>query len=453
MNRAFSLYSCSIVSIKNLIKIDEQNKASLLNYGKNQYVCPECYKPLFPKSINSKYSKPHFSHYEKGIYDPDCSIRKKRNNRNKLKEYLNKNKSIAKQIFQDIYIKASIIHIKKSINSYINEILNIQNENYNFYFNYKNNNFEFKSSKSEFKSKEIYSINLEQKDLIFSFKKYSDLIFGFENSRSTYQSRDLCQKIISPLIKDIRDSKLQVSNNLIEEAIEEIFITISLTKGFGDIQYYLVYASLLLTIISYSRRSIKKIDFDLFSIDIEEILPNLPLNIKESFLSFFATIPDTNFNNIIDDFKLDTILQNNKYMTSIKERLIWFLNLIKFEDISLSDLEELEFFNKGTNSSGFIYTATSKDLQLIYKYDDIVKIGRSIDPLRREVQLSGQLLNNPVKISKLWRVSDQVKAESIIFEELSNFRIKKSREIFNLNSNKSDLMISKILKENDLLIK
>jgi len=451
MNRAFSLYSCSIVSIKNLIKIDEQNKASLLNYGKNQYVCPECYKPLFPKSINSKYSKPHFSHYEKGIYDPDCSIRKKRNNRNKLKEYLNKNKSIAKQIFQDIYIKASIIHIKKSINSYINEILNIQNENYNFYFNYKNNNFEFKSSKSEFKSKEIYSINLEQKDLIFSFKKYADLIFSLDNSRSTFQSRNLCQKIISPLLRDIKDSKDQFSDNLIEEAIDEIFVSISLTKGFGDIQYYLIYASLLLTIISYSRRSIKQENNELFSIDIKKILPNVPLNIKEALLSFFATIPDINFENQFD-FKLDSILQNNKYMTSIKERLVWFLNLIKFEDILLSDLEQFECFNNETSSSGFIYTATSKDLQLIYDYKEIVKIGRSIDPVRREVQLSGQLLNNPVKISKLWKVSDQVKAESIIFEELSNFRIKKSREIFNLNSSKSELMITKILRQNDLLL-
>ena len=50
MYKAFSLFSCSLVSIDKLLTIDENNKSSLLNYGKNQYVCPECYKPLFPKS-------------------------------------------------------------------------------------------------------------------------------------------------------------------------------------------------------------------------------------------------------------------------------------------------------------------------------------------------------------------------------------------------------------------
>ena len=78
MDKAFSLFSCSLVSIDKLLTIDEKNKKSLLNYGKNQYVCPECYKPLFPKSISSDFSKPHFSHYEKGIYDPDCTIRDKK---------------------------------------------------------------------------------------------------------------------------------------------------------------------------------------------------------------------------------------------------------------------------------------------------------------------------------------------------------------------------------------
>ena len=33
-------------------------------------------------------------------------------------------------------------------------------------------------------------------------------------------------------------------------------------------------------------------------------------------------------------------------MTSIKERAVWFLNLMKFDDIYLSDLEKLETFEK-----------------------------------------------------------------------------------------------------------
>ena len=41
----------------------------------------------------------------KGIYDPDCQERKKPIKRNKTKKYLQSNKNIAKEIFQDIYIK------------------------------------------------------------------------------------------------------------------------------------------------------------------------------------------------------------------------------------------------------------------------------------------------------------------------------------------------------------
>ena len=100
---------------------------------------------------------------------------------------------------------------------------------------------------------------------------------------------------------------------------------------------------------------------------------------------------------------------------------------------------------------GYIYTATSPDLRLIYGGKEVLKIGRSKDPLRREIQLSGQLFNNPIKITRLWKVIDQVKAEAIIFDKLSEIRIKKSREIFMLSQGKSDLIISKILTENNLL--
>ena len=63
---------------------------------------------------------------------------------------------------------------------------------------------------------------------------------------------------------------------------------------------------------------------------------------KKSFFCFFATLPVIDLNNKIDNLKLESILKNNKYMTSVKERLVWFVNLIKFEDIYLSDLENFE---------------------------------------------------------------------------------------------------------------
>ena len=45
------------------------------------------------------------------------------NKRNKTKKYLQSNKNIAKEIFQDIYIKSSIIYIKKSVIGFINKKL------------------------------------------------------------------------------------------------------------------------------------------------------------------------------------------------------------------------------------------------------------------------------------------------------------------------------------------
>ena len=454
MDKAFSLFSCSLVSIDKLLTIDENNKKSLLNYGKNQYVCPECYKPLFPKSISSDFSKPHFSHYEKGIYDPDCTIRNKKK-RNKIKDYINNNNNIAKQIFQEIYIKSSCIHIKKTIILFVNQILNKNNKDYLFTFNKNSNSINIYTLNSKINDQSNIMLNIENKDYIYIFNKYSDLIFSFENSRSKFGNRQICEKIISPLLEDIRAGKNETSEEFICEAIDEIFLTISLTKGFKNLQAYIIYAGLILTIISYSRRSIKKQN-GYYSIDIKNILDNLPLNIKESFLSFFATIPGFKLSDKAEEYQVEEhqmefILKNNKFMTSIKERAVWFLNIIKFDDIDLSDLEKLETFEKIDHLQGYIYTATSPDLKLIYGSKEVLKIGRSRDPLRREIQLSGQLFNNPIKITRLWKVIDQVKAEAIIFDKLSEIRIKKSREIFLLSQGKSDLIISKILTENNLL--
>ena len=138
-------------------------------------------------------------------------------------------------------------------------------------------------------------------------------------------------------------------------------------------------------------------------------------------------------------------------MTSIKERVIWFLSIMKFDDLNIFDIEKLESFSQIDPQSGYIYTAFSPDLKLIYGQKNVIKIGRSKDPFRREIQLSGLLLNNPVKITRIWKVVDQFKAESTIFDQLSNLRLKKSREIFLLSNEKCDSIISKILQEHNLL--
>ena len=147
-------------------------------------------------------------------------------------------------------------------------------------------------------------LNIENKDYIYIFNKYSDLIFSFENSRSKFGTRQICEKIISPLLEDIRAGKNETSEEFICEAIDEIFLTIALTKGFKSLQAYIIYAGLILTIISYSRRSIKEQN-GYYSIDIKNILDNLPVNIKESFLSFFATIPGFKLSDKAEEYQVE----------------------------------------------------------------------------------------------------------------------------------------------------
>ena len=69
------LYKSGIISIKEMKCLTVENKLSLEDYGINQYICPICLKPVFPRGINSDSVSPHFSHYEKGIFDPDCPKR------------------------------------------------------------------------------------------------------------------------------------------------------------------------------------------------------------------------------------------------------------------------------------------------------------------------------------------------------------------------------------------
>ncbi len=454
MDKAISLYTCSLISIDKLITIDENNKISLLNYGKNQYVCPECYKPLFPKSLNSNYSRPHFSHYEKGIYDPDCKERNKPVKINKTKQYLQSNKNIAKEIFQDIYIKSSIIYIKKSVLSFINKKTN---QNYkDFFINTKDikNKIEFipyKDNKEEFN---LSFIDIENLTLKNNLDKLSKQIF--KNSQNGYKhnisNQNLCYRISSSLIDDIRNSKVNIEDNSIEEIKDEIFLTISLTKGFNLLQNFIIYGALITTLINYSSRSFKNQGNNKLIIELDSLFKSIPVNIKESIYTLLSIIPESYSHLQYPESELEKIIRNNKFLTSVKERIFWFLKLIEFDDIHLSDLENFNEKEPENKDKGYLYIASNTDLKIIYKHPDAIKIGRSVNPLKREIQLTGQLFNNPVKIKHIWRVTNRFLAEKIVFDELSKFRIKKTKEIFFIPESKSKELISKILTKNNLLI-
>ena len=454
MDKAISLYSCDLVSIDKLITIDKNNKSSLLNYGKNQYVCPECYKPLFPKSLNSSYSKPHFSHYEKGIYDPDCQERKKPIKRNKTKKYLQSNKNIAKEIFQDIYIKSSIIYIKKSVISFINKKTN---QNYkDFFIKTKNikNQIQFIANKPDQDDFNLSFIDIENLILKNNLGRLAKQIF--KNSKNEYKSnissQNLCYRISSSLIDDIRNSKDKIEDNYIEEIKDEIFLTISLTNGFNLLQSFIIYGALITTLINYSSRSINNQVDNVFIIELDSLLRSIPLNIKESIFTLLSILPESNSHLQYPESELEKISSNNKILTSVKERIFWFLKLIEFDDIHLSDIDSLNEKESDNKDKGYIYLASNSDLKTIYKHPDAVKLGRSINPIKREIQLTGQLFNNPVKIKYIWRVSNRFLAERVLFNELSKYRIKKTKEIFFIPESKSKELITKILENNNLLL-
>ena len=98
-----------------------------------------------------------------------------------------------------------------------------------------------------------------------------------------------------------------------------------------------------------------------------------------------------------------------------------------------------------------MYIAYSPDLEKIYERPNIVKIGRSINPLRREIDLTGQMLREPVAIQRAFRVKDQVLAESFIFDSLSQFRFSPAREIFSLSVERACQLVHKLLADNGLL--
>ena len=99
-----------------------------------------------------------------------------------------------------------------------------------------------------------------------------------------------------------------------------------------------------------------------------------------------------------------------------------------------------------------LYIAHSSDLNKIYDMKSVVKIGRSINPFKREIDLTWQMLKEPVSIKRVFHVRDQVLAESTIFKALSRYRVTSAREIFSLSIERAAELISSCLVNADLML-
>ena len=455
MDKALSLYSCSLVSIKELLKIDKNDKKTLIDYAKNQYVCPTCFKPLFPKSIYSNYSKPHFSHYEREEVETNCPNRRDSKNKNNSKKYLRDNRQISKEIFRDVYIKASIIHIKKSIINNFSEVFNIRNFNdFNIEI-IKGNPIKLKITffDNAIDKKTPSIININNLNLNNKIQKLAKLIFKDDKNKThNCSEKKICNLICSDLIDEIKKANTNSNKDTILNILDEIFATISITDGFNVLQEYLIWGALLFTFLKYLRFKELNLNKSQYLINFDEYVKYLPIPIKNNINTLFSLLDNQISENNLSSLSLEEILRSQIIMTSIKERLIWFFSQIKFKDVNLSDFESLENTNSENRSPGYIYIAHSIDLNLIYKKKNVIKIGRSKNPIKREIALTGQLLNNPIKIYTIWKVENQFFAENLIFSKLSNYRLKSSREIFQLSKSSAKEMINEILLKSNQLV-
>jgi hypothetical protein len=121
-----------------------------------------------------------------------------------------------------------------------------------------------------------------------------------------------------------------------------------------------------------------------------------------------------------------------------------------FEDV-LYHPEEIEKHYCFSNSDdGFIYLGHDPALDRIW-HKPSVKVGKSIDPERRGRQLAGQCLPRPLRIHRVWYVSDMRRAEQLVFQSLQRKRAKGNREIFHLQVSEAAGRIDSILRRSNLL--
>lgn len=121
-----------------------------------------------------------------------------------------------------------------------------------------------------------------------------------------------------------------------------------------------------------------------------------------------------------------------------------------FEDV-LYRPQEIEKHYEFTNSDdGFIYLGHDPALDQIW-HRPSVKIGKSIDPERRGRQLAGQCLPRPLRIHRVWYVSDMRRAEQTVFQNLQRKRSKGNKEIFHLQIQEAGSRIDHTLRRANLL--
>ena len=464
MRYAYSLALSRIIDACDLINSGERF-TDLFGYAERQYVCPECFQPVFPRAKSSTTITSHFSHFEKNQKSPDCIVRTTGvdvSNLSRSKSPVQRlEKYFSKSEFSLAYLCCSSAYILNSLSSIVANkspglsgklsSVRVDQINHTVYFDF-----------SETISSTYYSPSSSLEKLVRSpsiniLSRISRLIFPENIDQDLPLASAACGQLLSPLIRDLFSSSTIGVTDGFEISEEErsslhrfAYTNIVSTSRFKSLRDLLILAGLIETFLRYSPDSSCKLCDTGLSVNIlpEKRISLLPFPVKKSLLAFLTLLCDED-----SDFEPNCakLLQDASTLKPVRDRALRFMNLLEFDSLDSTHLEEVLCTVSG-DKVGFIYVAHSSDLNKIYDMKSVVKIGRSINPFKREIDLTGQMLKEPVSIKRVFHVRDQVLAESTIFKALSRYRVTSAREIFSLSIERAAELISSCLVNADLML-
>ena len=455
MKYAYSLASSSILRASDLIN-SNIDKVDLFNYAKRQYVCPECFQPVFPRGTGSNVVSPHFSHFEKGVHSPECLVRSNNNTRitqKKPSDFIKS--SLAKGDYAHAYLCCTSAYILNSLSSIICEFCDNfsgkitsmkmaeRHGSIDVFFTEKSPEFFFSSTEA------LSCIAGQKPSAILSV--ISDLVFPSDSNHLSASEVASCGHVLSPLLTDLLQSggyfkseEFAIPQEVRSELLGIAYENLANTSQFKSLRSILIFSALAETFLRYSFRASLTVQSNLVRIGLAEDrkLESLPFPIFKCFEALFLILDD--------DSDHTNLLRDAAALKAISNRVSRFIRLLKFDSLDSSQLEKA-VIKESDRKTGFIYIAHSPDLERIYDASNVVKIGRSINPLRREIDLTGQMLKEPVSVRHAFRVKDQVLAESRVFTDLARYRFSPAREIFSLSVETAYEKVHKLLLDTDLL--
>ena len=457
MNYAYSLeksrivYPAALSSAKNKVR-------HLVDYGVSQFVCPDCFQPVFPKGICSSSIAAHFSHFDKETSARNCPKRASKpsvttQNRQRAGQVIGKGE------YAHAYLACASAFMLQSLFSEISHYCDVgpmllQNVSHD-----GNGAIAFHFAESGdilFRSSRLTLESFLSSSMLPALRDISDSIFYGSPNEDTGLGSNTCSLILTPLLQDLLSGLVKeeviAESDYKSEILQKAYLSMAGSERFSSLRQLIVACALIATFFRYNSGHIERVDNTgsnvVLGTSILFSAGALPAPIRLCTEALICLV--TGESEALHSHK-NGWAKNPLLLKSIRDRVLRYIHFLRLYSIDTSELER-RLFHGANSLRGFIYIAYSPDLCRLYGCDGVVKIGRSVNPLRRENELTGQLLNNPVRIEKSFIVRDSVVAESIVFDRLKGLRIKSSREIFRLSVLRAVEIVQECLSLNGLLM-